>query len=118
MKINTKNASKLNAAIDKVESRASVRLISADMINSEIRNIGTRLSMLNIAKKHWVGMNFCINVHSAQFSGMYRGMPAATIARVERCPSGWFVTAIYRGDARDRRVRFTNESRYHYLYQF
>ena len=108
MKINVKNAEKVNAAINAVEgTRVSVRMAdSLTVLKSYIR-IEARLSGL-LAKKDWTGLIFFCDPNASTFPSSYKYVPESTQYKIERFASGWFVTNIYRGSCGTKAIREGN----------
>jgi len=95
MKINTNNATKIGAEIDRAEGRATKRTITHEMIIDETKSIEKRLSTL-LPKKDWKGLSFDCDPHAQSFPSAYKYTPESTSVTLERGASGWFVTSISR----------------------
>ena len=90
MKINIKNAEKVNAALNEAQKGTSARRMDADDL---ARLISKFESAFPAPKTAMTGLW----VHAAiGFGGSkpssYKGVPYSTYATVERFPSGWFLT--------------------------
>jgi|SRR5690554_1271356 len=94
-KINIQNTDKIQAVLDEVQGRCSVRIIEVKDIRREIDLFEKWLSA-RMKKADWKGVKFSVDVNGQTFPGSYKGNPESTHFSVEFCSSGWFVTAIYR----------------------
>jgi hypothetical protein len=106
MKINVTRTEKLTAAINDAQARASVRTIVAADVEWAIGGIEQRLKGL-MYKKDWAGLVFDCDMNAQEFPGAYKGTPESTHFTLERGATGWFVTAIYRGECRRPTQRIT-----------
>jgi len=95
MKINTTNTEKVNQAITETEGRATARTICMDDVQTAIKSIEKRLSLL-LFKKDWKGLKFGVDSNAQSFSSSYKYTPYSTQIVLERGATGWFVTEIYR----------------------
>ena len=121
MKININNTKKLNAELEKVQSRSQVRTLCASEVRREINGIEKRLHELKIAKKDWKGMKFAVSPYNQIFPNAYNGIPEGTSLIVEYCASGFFITRISRENCNrggKNRIIFNNESDYQKFYKF
>ena len=97
MKINTTNTEKVNQAIAAAEGRATARTICMDDVQTAIKSIEKRLSLL-LFKKDWKGLKFGVDSNAQSFPSSYKYTPYAYSTQIvlERGATGWFVTEIYR----------------------
>jgi hypothetical protein len=120
MKINVKNAEKVNATLDAVQCRAKVRLSSARDVSAAIEQIEARLKTLKVPKKEWLGIKV-LDQRLERFAGAYKWRPDATLFTVERFKTGWFLTGARRDGCEgnpDESLYFGNEPAYQHLYKF
>lgn len=120
MKINVKNAEKINATLDAVQSRAKVRLVYSTHVNAAIEQIENRLKTLKVPKKEWLGI-VVADQRLERFAGAYKWAPEATQFTVERFKSGWFLVDAQRNYCEgnpDNSLWFFNELSYRDLYKF
>lgn len=96
MKINVKDEKKVQEALNKVQSRTSVREFSAADVADEARRAEKELSRLQLSKRER---------QHARWRAGHENMPAAygyrargTIVVLERGATGWFLISASRDD--------------------
>ena len=95
MKINTNNTEAMTEVLDRIQARASVRKLTADIIRDQVTAIEERLAeALNIPKKYWQGCKVVLTP-SRPHSG-YKGIPEGTFAEIVRGSGSWFLVGCYR----------------------
>jgi len=102
MKININQTEKLKAAIDKAEGRSYARTMNVQDVQSLIPNIESVLKLL-APKSEWIGSKFDLT-NARHIAYSYFGYPKSTFVRIERFPSGWFVTYISREDTKNTAI--------------
>ena len=118
MKIKSTNTEKLNQELTKIQTRCSVRILTAEDIQETIVHIEKRLLHLGIAKKYWKGAAFKYE-NGYKMPASYKGRPEATKFALIRGASAWFITGLARGDCNhDRQITFVNETEYKQHYNF
>ena len=95
MKINLNHTDKLNDAIESAEVRCNARLINADDIETEVKEIEKFLAPL-LPKTQWKGARFEIDPNAQHFANSYKYTPESTHAVIERGATGWFIVDISR----------------------
>lgn len=96
MKINMLSPEKIQAELNRVQSRAQVRCITSDDVFSMVLVIQDHLKRI-LLKKDWKGLRFRVDCHSQSFASSYGGRPEATIFTLERGSADWYVVEIIRG---------------------
>jgi len=98
-KINVSNGAAINAELDKVQKRTSVREARYARIAHEIERIEDKLLRL-LPKNSWKGVQVNVDTHAQTFSNAYTNhgnIPMSTQYTLERGSKSWFVTNITRG---------------------
>ena len=96
IKVDEKNSAKIAAIIADVETRSSVRYISADDVFKAVEIAEKQLSKF-LPKKSWVGARIAYDKHASTFPSAYRGTPESTRIVIERNTAGWNLTECFRG---------------------
>ena len=113
MKINIKNAEKLNEAIKKAEGKATARLLKVEDVKRLLEAVEKQL---NLPKALMKG----VKVHGCptgqDFPNAYKFAPQATCFDAEYCASGWCVVDVKRDTCprwKDKAViTLTEEAKY------
>jgi len=104
IKITKENSSKIESAIEAVQSRAKIRTISVESIFKRIEYIENYLEHL-LYKKDWNDLVFSVDENSQSFPSSYNGAPASTQYKVKRKATGWFLEAVERTYCREKRIK-------------
>ena len=95
MKINIKNQTKVEKAIENAQPNAKVRTIDYKDIIKSVDKLQNRLDALML-RKDQVGAVCLIDPNAQDFPGAYKWAPESTGFEVIRYPSGWFITQLIR----------------------
>ncbi len=95
MKIKVSNIEKVKAAVEKEESGCTARLLDLTDVPYAVKLADEKLNELGIPKKYWVGTVLLISPPKPANS--YKYVAEGTYMRINRCPSAWFVTKVWRG---------------------
>ena len=96
MKLNVKNKAKIQVAINTAQYGCENGLLASKDIDKSITIIERKLCCM-LLKSHWIGLEFTVNMHWRQCHGPKQPLPDCTRFKIQRFPSGWFITAIWRG---------------------
>lgn len=96
MKINITAEEKLQKALDEVQSRCKVRVVTAKDIIETLNGIAVPKSRLNGTKVYWDG--------AERFPSSYKYTPESTHWTAENVHGRWYVTNIYRYICPNRRT--------------
>ena len=100
MKLNTKNGTKITAALDAVQLKAKERKVdNFDVIDAE-RKIEKHLAAI-LPKGAWAGLSFDVDPHAMQTSS-HKYPSYSTQFTLTRGASAWFVTHVERAYVQNR----------------
>lgn len=92
MKINIKNAAKVQAALESVQARCRERLCTVDDIHDAISCIMDKVA----AKADIKGLTIVVNPNRQTFPACYNGVPMATYASLYFSGRDWFLVGAKR----------------------
>ena len=97
MKINIKNAEKIEKKVKVAQSGARSRLIDVDKIRENIEEIEAGLATRKIPKKNWPGV--LVTIDPYRVSNSYARQwwyPQTTVAEIVRGKNDWFMVDVRR----------------------
>lgn len=111
--IKESNFPRINAEIEAVEKRCTVRTIdNAETIAKALTKIENRL---NIPKKHMKGIKADIDLHAQTFPNAYKGRPESTHFTATYTGTAWKLESVERwytrGPSQRYRVELTEEAK-------
>lgn len=93
-KINLTRLDKVQAALDDVEARCSVRTMDAEEL---VQMVDRFTKEFSCPTKAMVGLEADVQVgFGGKVPSSYNGTPESTYVRIRRYPSGWFVVDVGR----------------------
>lgn len=102
--INVENKRALQAAITTIQEGAKARLINVDDVLYSVASI-ERLLSERLKKKDWTGLSFWVNIYADEYVGASRyPAPRATLFKLQRRATGWFVVELERNRIRGNAV--------------
>jgi hypothetical protein len=104
IKITKSNSEKIQSAIEAVQSRAKIRIISLDHIFARIEYIENYLAHL-LYKKDWIDLVFSVDENAKGFPNSYNGAPESTQYKIKRKSTGWFLEEVVRTFCREKRIK-------------
>jgi len=93
-KINVRDTEKIATRLAIIEKGCQARLFDMTRIEQAIKKAEIQLSNFGIATKYQIGCQ--IELCTEKLPNAYRGRAEGTEVRLERFPTGWFVTHIHR----------------------
>ena len=88
------NVAKLAAELDKAQSRARVRTVSAEDISKALEGITARF---RIPKTALEGVRVTVDLNAQRFPNAYNGIPESTFFAAVYSKRAWRVTEVWRG---------------------
>ena len=109
MKINVKNTSKIQAALDLVQIRSRTRTIDSEDVVETCRTVYKALKALGMFRPEMVGAKFTFVNGIGRVASSYSGIPQSTHFDFEIGKNTIFVTAIYRTYCNvNKKIKFLN----------
>ena len=97
MKINIKNAEKIEKALNEAQKRARSRLLDIETIAGDIQKIEEQLKESKIKKKNWTGTTILVDPHRVSNSYARQWWNAeTTTAKLVRGKTDWFLVDVGR----------------------
>lgn len=90
------NVARLAAELDRVQSRARVRTVSAEDIGKALDRITARF---RIPKTAMEGVRVTVDLNAQKFPNAYNGIPESTFFSAVYSKRAWRVTEMWRGRA-------------------
>lgn len=103
MLVKEANKEKINAMVKKAEGRSTARTIDFDTIVRDVRRLE---SVLDIPKKHMIGIKVDVDSNAQDFPNAYKYRPESTHYIITRKAAGWDISDIDRGTTRRANKRF------------
>ncbi|ANS87887.1 hypothetical protein VSVS12_04187 [Vibrio scophthalmi] len=99
----------LEKALELVQSKASVRTLTANEVYDHLNYVQTKLDQI-LYKKDQVGIKVCITVKT-EVAASYQGIPQSTLVELERGKTVWKLLSVSRdkGIPSDARIHNIKE---------
>lgn len=109
MKINVKNTSKIQAALDLVQVRSRTRNINSEDVIKTCKTACKTLKTLGLLRSEMVGAKFTFVNGIGRVASSYSGVPQSTYFDFEIGTNAIFVTAVYRTYCNvNKKIKFLN----------
>jgi hypothetical protein len=102
--ITEKNLSRIQTELDRIQKRASARIIDASDIVDDVKRIEKRL---DIPKKHMTGISAIVDHYAQDFPHAYKWTAESTHYTIVRKSGGWTLTNVYRDTVKRPSQRYT-----------
>lgn len=113
MKINIKNTTKIQAALDMVQARSRTRTINSDDVVKACKAACGAFKAIGMLRSEITGAKLTFVNGIGRVASSYKGVPQSTHFEFEIGKSAIFVTAIYRSYCNiNKKIKFQNLTKF------